>query len=194
MSIAIQFRVLPIQKQLPDEGFETLVDPEDKTASPFGWLRTSANGVDATSSQGNNAAAFVGNAATQASAADSFVFQDDQKLDPRDATNPNAAITNAFYLTNTIHDISYLYGFTEKAFNFQQTQTAAGGLGNDRVLVSVQDASGVNNANFASPPDGQSGQMRMFLWNLANPLRDGALENDIVVHEFTHGITNRMTG
>jgi len=26
------------------------------------------------------------------------------------------------------------------------------------------------------------------------PQRDGALENDIVVHEYTHGITNRMTG
>lgn len=26
------------------------------------------------------------------------------------------------------------------------------------------------------------------------PLRDGALENDIVIHEYTHGITGRMTG
>lgn len=26
------------------------------------------------------------------------------------------------------------------------------------------------------------------------PQRDGALENDIVVHEMTHGVTNRMTG
>lgn len=25
--------------------------------------------------------------------------------------------------------------------------------------------------------------MRMFLWDLTNPQRDGALENDIVVHE-----------
>lgn len=36
--------------------------------------------------------------------------------------------------------------------------------------------------------------MRMFLWTLTNPFRDGALENDIVVHENTHGITNRLTG
>jgi extracellular elastinolytic metalloproteinase len=26
------------------------------------------------------------------------------------------------------------------------------------------------------------------------PMRDGSLENDIVVHENTHGLTNRMTG
>lgn len=25
-------------------------------------------------------------------------------------------------------------------------------------------------------------------------MRDGALENDIVTHEYTHGISNRMTG
>lgn len=57
---------------------------------------------------------------------------------------------------------------------------------------------------------GQSGRMRMFLWDETNvsrtcnitscsslsfqPERDGALENDIVVHENTHGVTNRMTG
>ncbi|EDR01344.1 uncharacterized protein LACBIDRAFT_239946 [Laccaria bicolor S238N-H82] len=64
----------------------------------------------------------------------------------------------------------------------------------DRVLMSVQDASGVNNANFATPPDGQSGQCRMFIWTLTNPRRDGTMENDIVIHEMTHGITNRMTG
>ncbi len=26
------------------------------------------------------------------------------------------------------------------------------------------------------------------------PGRDGALENDVIVHENTHGVTNRMTG
>ena len=36
--------------------------------------------------------------------------------------------------------------------------------------------------------------MRMFLFNRSVPERDGALENDLVVHENTHGITNRMTG
>ena len=41
---------------------------------------------------------------------------------------------------------------------------------------------------------GQSGFMRMFLFNRSVPERDGALENDLVVHENTHGITNRMTG
>ncbi|KAG9104086.1 hypothetical protein FRC06_005569 [Ceratobasidium sp. 370] len=69
-----------------------------------------------------------------------------------------------------------------------------GGKEGDRVQVSVQDSTGTNNANFATPPDGQTGQMRMFTWTLTTPNRDGALENDIVVHEMTHGISNRLTG
>jgi extracellular elastinolytic metalloproteinase len=118
---------------------------------------------------------------------------------------------NAFYIVNSVHDISYKYGFTEATFNFQQTNIASGGKGNDRVTVSVQDASGTNNANFATPADGSSGSMRMYLWTTTTPGRDGrltgpihecpisdddigSLENDIVVHEMTHGITNRMTG
>jgi hypothetical protein len=41
---------------------------------------------------------------------------------------------------------------------------------------------------------GQPGVCKMFIWDSAKPRRDGAMENDIVVHEMTHGITNRMTG
>jgi hypothetical protein len=32
------------------------------------------------------------------------------------------------------------------------------------------------------------------LTDLDKPMRDGSLENDIIVHENTHGLTNRMTG
>lgn len=74
-------------------------------------------------------------------------------LDPTNAVNLNAARTNAFYVMNVMHDFSYRYGFTESAFNFQQNNFGKGGLGQDRVLISVQDASGTNNANFATPPE-----------------------------------------
>lgn len=78
--------------------------------------------------------------------------------------------------------------------SFQNNNNGKGGKAADRVTISVQDAAGTDNADFSTPPDGQSGRMRMFLWDLTSPGRDGALENDIVVHEMTHGITNRMTG
>jgi len=38
-------------------------------------------------------------------------------------------------------------------------------LGNDRINISVQDGRGLNNAGFNTPPDGQNGEMAMFLWN-----------------------------
>lgn len=85
-------------------------------------------------------------------------------------------------------------GFTEAAYNFQRDNNRKGGEDNDPVLISIQDDSGTNNANFATPPDGQPGQMRMFTWTAATPSRDGALENDIVVHEYAHGLSNRLTG
>jgi extracellular elastinolytic metalloproteinase len=34
----------------------------------------------------------------------------------------------------------------------------------------------------------------MYLFDITNPKRDGALENDIPIHEYQHGITNRLTG
>jgi extracellular elastinolytic metalloproteinase len=67
--------------------------------------------------------------------------------------NVDAARVNAFYVINSVHDIAYKYGFTESAFNFQTNNFDKGGKGNDRVLMSVQDASGTNNANFATPPE-----------------------------------------
>lgn len=36
--------------------------------------------------------------------------------------------------------------------------------------------------------------MGLLLWDLTNPLRDGALANDIIAHELMHGVTNRITG
>jgi hypothetical protein len=146
---------------------------------------------------GNNAIPYyknnISNVASQ-NFEESFIYEEDPSADPIDSGNKNLAIVNAFYISNALHDITYKYGFTEQAYNFQHTQIAAGGQGNDRVKISVQDRTGTNNANFAAPPDGQPGQMRMYTWDLTSPRRDGALENDIIVHEYTHGISNRLTG
>ncbi|KAI8909078.1 peptidase M36 [Gorgonomyces haynaldii] len=52
----------------------------------------------------------------------------------------------------------------------------------------------MNNANFVTPPDGRRPSMNMYLFNATTPMRDGSLENDIPMHEYTHGISNRLTG
>ncbi|PFH50044.1 hypothetical protein AMATHDRAFT_61980 [Amanita thiersii Skay4041] len=185
------FRVLPIDEQSLLQGFQALTDPQDLSASPIGWLSTPVQ------RSGNNAISFKGDISQTtkpSSSPDDFIYVQDPNQEPTVQINVDAARTNTFYIVNSVHDFTYKYGFTEAAFNFQQDNFGKGGLGNDRVTVSVQDSAGTNNADFATPPDGQSGRMRMFLFTFTSPQRDGALENDIVVHENTHGVTNRMTG
>jgi extracellular elastinolytic metalloproteinase len=106
----------------------------------------------------------------------------------------NATVTQLFYTTNMVHDLYYRYGFDEMAGNFQQYNFGRGGRENDAVIANAQDGSGYNNANFMTPPDGQNGRCRMYLWNTAMPYRDGDLEAGIVIHELSHGLSTRMTG
>ncbi|KAJ7436197.1 Fungalysin metallopeptidase-domain-containing protein [Mycena latifolia] len=190
------YRVLPIYKQDLTEGFELLENPQDPFSSPLGWHNDGTTATNDTS--GNNALVYydqtLTNTTVQSAPGLVFNYTQDPSISPSEKMNPDAARTNVFYILNTMHDMAYKYGFTEAAFNFQQTNLQGVGQGGDRVLASVQNSLGIDNANFATPPDGQSGQMNMYLWDITDPMRDGALENDIVVHETTHGITNRMTG
>ncbi|GLB35467.1 putative peptidase M36 family protein [Lyophyllum shimeji] len=188
------YTVLPIHKETFPEGEETLINPQDTLASPFGWQSTNGR-TQSTTTSGNNVQAFVGKTfSTQTSAGQNFNVNYDATKDPKVASNRAAATNNAFYVINTVHDFTYRYGFTESAFNFQDNNFGKGGKGSDRVHISVQDSSGTNNANFATPPDGQNGKCRMYIWDYTTPKRDGTMENDIPVHEMTHGVTNRMTG
>ncbi|KGG51398.1 hypothetical protein DI09_36p90 [Mitosporidium daphniae] len=106
----------------------------------------------------------------------------------------NSSISNVFYWINLLHDILYTYGFDEPAGNFQNKNFLRGGKGFDAIIADVQDGSGDSNASFMSPPDGQHGRMRLFLWSKNRPARDGGLESCIIVHEYVHGLTSRLTG
>ena len=77
---------------------------------------------------GNNAIAFKGaqTATTAESGANlDFEFVQDETQAPTVAVNVNAARVNAFYIVNTIHDISFKYGFTAAAFKFVPSIFAA---------------------------------------------------------------------
>ncbi|KAJ1304449.1 hypothetical protein OPQ81_005596 [Rhizoctonia solani] len=188
------YRVIPIIWQDPTDGFTTVIDPSDSLASPNGWHQYSP--IDTSSTSGNNVVAYKldpGSGITlESSRVNNYIYNFDSRS-PADNIK-NASTVNAFYLGNMMHDLLYHYGFTEAAYNFQKDNYGKGGKDNDPVFISVQDNSRVNNANFVTLPDGQPGQMNMFMWTQTTPPRDGALENDIVVHEYTHGLTNRLTG
>jgi hypothetical protein len=109
-------------------------------------------------------------------------------------------ITQLFYIVNRFHDEMYRLGFTEQARNFQHDNFGRGGNSNDRVSAQSQDnfcpsSTGcANNANFSTPADGFRGRMQMFLWTTPNPNRDGSLDAELVIHEATHGLSNRLHG
>ncbi len=103
-------------------------------------------------------------------------------------------VTHLFYSLNWYHDQLYELGFDEAAGNFQQTNFSGMGLGGDRVLADVDDGSGTNNANFATPPDGMSGRMQMYRFTGPTIDRDGALDAEVFMHEATHGVSNRLVG
>jgi len=117
---------------------------------------------------------------------------------PSDTNYRWGAVTNIFFWSNRYHDRLYALGFTEAARNFQHDNfgrnpggaTVNARNGNDRVLAEAQDFSGTNNANFSTGSDGNSGRMQMYLWPNSN--RDGDFDNEIVIHELTHGTSNRL--
>jgi extracellular elastinolytic metalloproteinase len=190
---------LPIRS--PDWGPRSIVqDPADPLASPYGWLDTNgAAGAESTLTTGNNANAYddSGNnnaPGFQPDGGPTHNFDFPLDLSQAPDTYRAAAVTNLFYWTNVVHDITYHYGFTEVAGNFQVNNYGKGGSGGDAVQAEAQDGSGTNNANFATPPDGLQPRMQMYVFTLTNPNRDGDLDPEIIIHEYGHGISNRLTG
>ena len=171
-------------------------------------LKWHSNGTtDYTITRGNNVWTYedrdgvnstIGSPGTSTTSPDPllFDFTPDFTVVPTETTpvpNQQFNITNLFYWNNIIHDLTYKYGFDEVAGNFQANNQSRGGAGNDFVIAEAQDGGGTNNANFSTPADGGSGRMQMFLWNGA-PQKDGDVDNGIIVHEFAHGVSGRLTG
>ena len=184
----------------PADGRTVVTNPANATASPFGWHDTDGvAGAEYTTMRGNNVHAYDDSANTNTLPATepdcgptrNCDFSIDLTQAPSQYTA--AAVANLFYWNNRIHDVQYQYGFTETAGNFQANNYGRGGAQNDYVRAEAQDGEGTNNANFATPGDGASPRMQMYLWN-GSPSIDGDLDNGIIVHEYGHGISNRLVG
>jgi len=194
------YNVYPLGINDPEAGERVLVvDPENPNGSPSGW-HDQGDGETFTNTIGNNVYAqenldggsdYLNNDRPDGGAA--LVFNNPINFNQQPLQYIEASTTNLFYWNNIIHDLFYEYGFTEVSGNFQQNNFGKGGQGNDYVIANAQDGSGSNNANFATPPDGQNGRMRMYTWD-NSPDRDGDLEGGIVLHEYAHGISTRLTG
>jgi subtilisin-like proprotein convertase family protein len=187
----------------------TASNPANPTASPFGWHDTNgAAGAESTLTTGNNVNACTDRVAPantcdpgsqpDGTATLTFTPALDLTTSPTAGSNPAAAVVNLFYWSNIIHDVEYLYGFNEVAGNFQLNNYGNGGAGNDHVQADAQDNASTCNANFLTLADGQQPRMQMFLsatgcW-AGPPVNDGDLDNLVIVHEYGHGISNRLVG
>jgi extracellular elastinolytic metalloproteinase len=171
-SVPNSYNVVPVPGESPRHlPRSVVVNPAIQAASPYGWHDTNgAAGAEYTITRGNNVWAYPdrnGDNVSDRNEPDGgtdlmFDFPFDQSLEP--GSYLKAATVNLFYMINMMHDVSYLFGFNEVAGNFQFSNYGKGGAGNDHVLGEAQDGSGTDNANFATPADGGSGRMQMFLW------------------------------
>jgi len=106
-----------------------------------------------------------------------------------------------------MHDKLYDLGFTEAAGNFQYTNFGRGGVEGDPVVADAQygrfpvgvpplppDPPQTNNALFVAASDGAPGWIQMYLWTGPDPDRDGDLDAEVVLHEYTHGVSYRRVG
>lgn len=196
---AASYMVYAMPVENPNYGVRTLeTNPENLTASPFGWH--DINGDDTpefTDTRGNNVDAYDddnannlpdGKYAVSPGGNLIFNFPLNTTYSAGDQSE-SAAITNLFYWSNIIHDVTYMYGFDEASGNFQFNNYGNGGLGADPVNAEAQDGSGTCNANFATPPDGTRPRMQMYVCGS----RDGDLDNMVIIHEYGHGISNRLS-
>ena len=191
------YEVFALPVQSPYYGERTIVEnPWHPVASPFGWHDTDGQ-PDAESefTEGNNIDAFEAN--------DNFGFQPfgGNRLDftgypfnqfySHSNQYESAAITNLFYWGNVIHDVFYVYGFTESAGNFQDNNYGRGGMGEDLVRVQGQrNITGNCGAFYGNTIDGES--PIMVFGTCGN--KDGSYDSVVITHEYGHGITNRLIG
>jgi extracellular elastinolytic metalloproteinase len=151
-------------------------------------------GAEYTSTKGNNVDAFEGNFVfgyhpDGGSALDFTAFDFDTEYS---VSTPyiDASITNLFYWTNILHDITYQYGFDEAAGNFQQNNyTNVPGRG-DPVVAHGQSIDRPCNASFNTQEDGVSPLMIM---NVCIT-KDGDFDSTVMAHEYAHGLIARLTG
>ena len=175
------YNVFALPLESPSHGARSVVvSPADAVASPFGWHDTNgAAGAEFQITKGNNVHAYLDQNndnttdANEPNGGTDLVFDFPLLAGGEPDTNRQAATVNLFYLNNMMHDIAFRYGFNEASGNFQAKNYTNVAGANDDVRAEAQDASKgspplVNNANFATPPDGSNPRMQMYVWTRTN--------------------------
>ena len=175
----------------------------DPQASPAGW-------VEANETAGNNVIAgknplaelFLPNPVTAKSATRDFQFPLQFGIDTPNRTNfVEAATVNLFYWMNRAHDLFWQVGFNEAAGNYQKSNFEVGGIEGDPIYTytqfGIQQIFGatLNNAFYTATgiEDGSPAMIGMFLGAGQNGyFTDGSLDSEVMIHEYTHGVSLRL--
>ena len=126
-------------------------------------------------------------------------------------TNRQQNGAQVFFFVNNFHDHleAAPIGFTSAAGNFETIDPvqaepldgANGDVDGDGTIDGLPDGGHIDNANMNTPPDGISPRMQMYLFHQPGttyPGEDpfiasnGGDEADVVYHEYTHGLSNRL--
>ena len=180
------YNIFPID---PGKGPQAVTNgpgPAGNAQSPNGWLagyaekefRINGNNVNAYLDTDNNNRP---DPAGMQNRTGNFLTSADLTAQPSTAANKAVAVQNLFYLNNIVHDILYSHGFNEAAGNFQVDNFGKGGVGGDAVNAEAQDGGGLDNANFASPPDGRKPRMQMYLFSGPVPRYEVAITSPVSV-------------
>ena len=209
------YKVIELPNNDPTDGPTVVLnDPDRFSASPLGWHDTNGiEGAEFTITRGNNAHVVLGDLQDGFNSINyspdggdnlEFEFELDFNQSVFTEDNQNAILTNAFYTVNTLHDVTYGYGFDEAAGNFQATNYTGYIGGGDHMLVHAQDPSegGAPPGGafiVVAQPDGQSPRMMLSYTTNTNSSdaptsRDFALENGVIAHEYGHGVLERLVG
>jgi hypothetical protein len=118
-------------------------------------------------------------------------------------TNRNQNGVQVLYYLGKFHDHlnAAPIGFTRSAGNFEAVDgdaVQAEVMDGSDTAGGLPDAFHTDNANMSTPPDGTPPRMQMYLFPLPGDPTDpflpgnGGDEADIVYHEYTHGLSNRL--
>ncbi len=133
---------------------------------PAGATETVGNNVDAYADISGDDGLDGGDFRADTTAPNTFDRVYDVTQEPFETEEQTkAAVTQLFYVNNFLHDWFYDAGFNETSANAQNDNYGRGGLAGDNLLAEAQDNSGLNNANMATPSDGERPRMQMYLFS-----------------------------
>ncbi|MCW5951223.1 MAG: M36 family metallopeptidase [Propionibacteriaceae bacterium] len=169
-----------VELPLPLDGFGVPV-PEDLNDRLPDWV--AADGT-------------VGNSTVAIFAADGRVLTarltgDEASFVPDSDSGNDQLVLNAFYFACWAHDFFYLLGFREQDWNFQADNGRRGGVGGDPVQVEVHPGRIRLTASMLTQAEGTSPILKL---GVNSNGRHCALDGSVVIHEFSHGVTNRLVG